>query len=125
MTGKMAGSRIVYGRVTVMSARAQTRRMQYGYSNGAVIYLNGRQLALGHQLGHAHDHVLVGDFLPDGHPAGASKGGRAAIAGRLEFLGPAGFVPPVVPFSGPDVQVGVIHPDILPAEHVWQRDSSF
>jgi hypothetical protein len=45
MTGKIAGSRIVYARTTITAARDETRRMQYAYSNGAVIYLNGRPLA--------------------------------------------------------------------------------
>jgi hypothetical protein len=45
MTGKIAGSRIVYARTTITAAQAETRRMQYAYNNGAVIYLNGRPLA--------------------------------------------------------------------------------
>jgi hypothetical protein len=46
MTGKMAGSRIVYARTTVTAERDETRRMEYTYSNGVVVYLNGRPLAL-------------------------------------------------------------------------------
>jgi hypothetical protein len=45
MTGRMAGSRIVYARTTITAARTETRRMQYAYANGVVIYLNGRPLA--------------------------------------------------------------------------------
>jgi hypothetical protein len=45
MTGRMAGSRIVYARTTITAARTETRRMQYAYANGLVIYLNGRPLA--------------------------------------------------------------------------------
>jgi hypothetical protein len=45
MTGKIAGSRIVYARATITAAHDETRRMQYAYSNGVVIYLNGRALA--------------------------------------------------------------------------------
>jgi hypothetical protein len=45
MTGKIAGSRIVYARSTIAAAHDEIRRMQYAYSNGAVIYLNGRPLA--------------------------------------------------------------------------------
>jgi hypothetical protein len=44
MTGKIAGSRVVYARATITAARDETRRMQYAYSNGVVIYLNGRPL---------------------------------------------------------------------------------
>lgn len=45
MTGKLADSRIVYARTTITAAKDEIRRMQYAYSNGAVIYLNGRPLA--------------------------------------------------------------------------------
>ena len=45
MTGKMAGSRVVYARTTIATTRAETRRLQYAYSDGVVIYLNGRPLA--------------------------------------------------------------------------------
>jgi len=45
MTGTIAGSRIVYARATITAAHDETRRMQYAYSNGVVIYLNGRPLA--------------------------------------------------------------------------------
>jgi hypothetical protein len=45
MTGRIEGSRIVYARTTVTAARDELRRLQYTYSNGAVIYLNGRPLA--------------------------------------------------------------------------------
>jgi hypothetical protein len=45
MTGKLADSRIVYARTTITAARAETRRLQYAYANGVVIYLNGRPLA--------------------------------------------------------------------------------
>jgi hypothetical protein len=45
MTGKMAGSRIVYARTTITAAHDETRRLQYAYSNGVVVYLNGRPLA--------------------------------------------------------------------------------
>ncbi len=45
MTGKIEGSRIVYARTTLTAARDELRRLPYTYSNGAVVYLNGRPLA--------------------------------------------------------------------------------
>jgi hypothetical protein len=42
MTGRIAGSRIVYARTTLTAARDEIRRLEYAYSNGAVLYLNGR-----------------------------------------------------------------------------------
>lgn len=46
MTGRMAGSRIVYARTTITAARDEIRRLQFSYCNGVVIYLNGRPLAM-------------------------------------------------------------------------------
>lgn len=45
MTGKLAGSRIVYARTTIDSPRDAIRRLQFCYSDGVVIYVNGRPLA--------------------------------------------------------------------------------
>lgn len=45
MTGRIAGSRIVYARTTISAPREATRRLQYAYSNGVAVYLNGRPLA--------------------------------------------------------------------------------
>ncbi len=44
MTGKLAGGRIVYARTTITAERDEIRRLHYTYSNGTVIYLNGRPL---------------------------------------------------------------------------------
>lgn len=45
MTGRIEGSRIVYARTTITTAHDEIRRLQYAYSNGVVVYLNGRPLA--------------------------------------------------------------------------------
>jgi hypothetical protein len=45
MTGKIAGSRIVYARTAITATRDEIRRMRYTYNNGVVIYLNSRPLA--------------------------------------------------------------------------------
>jgi hypothetical protein len=45
MTGRIAGSRIVYARTTITASRDELRRLQFAYGNGIVIYLNGRPLA--------------------------------------------------------------------------------
>jgi hypothetical protein len=70
MTGKMAGSRIVYARTTITAAHDEIRRMQYAYGNGIVIYLNGRPLAFGMNPGGLRSNLgvmaRVGDavYLP-------------------------------------------------------------
>jgi hypothetical protein len=45
MTGRIAGSRIVYARTTLTAARDEIRRLEYAYGNGAVLYLNERPVA--------------------------------------------------------------------------------
>jgi hypothetical protein len=45
MTGRIEGSRVVYARTTITTAHDEIRRLQYAYSNGVVVYLNGRPLA--------------------------------------------------------------------------------
>lgn len=45
MTGKIAGSKVVYARTTIDSPRDEIRRMQFCYSDGVVIYVNGRPLS--------------------------------------------------------------------------------
>jgi len=44
MTGRIAGSRVVYARTTITAAANGIRRLQYAYANGVAIYLNGRPL---------------------------------------------------------------------------------
>jgi hypothetical protein len=46
MSGAFAGARVVYARTTLTSRGDEIRRMRYTYSNGVLIYLNGRPLAL-------------------------------------------------------------------------------
>ena len=44
MAGRVAGSRVVFARTIVDADRAEVRRLQYGYSDGVVIYVNGEPL---------------------------------------------------------------------------------
>ncbi|HEX7918262.1 MAG TPA: hypothetical protein VF454_02615 [Gemmatimonadales bacterium] len=70
MTGKMAGSKVVYARTTITSTRAETRRLEFAYANGVVIYLNGRPLFFGMNPGGFRaglgvmDHVGEAVYLP-------------------------------------------------------------
>ena len=45
MTGKISSSKVVYARTTIESPRAERRRMQFTYSDGVIVYLNGRPIA--------------------------------------------------------------------------------
>jgi hypothetical protein len=47
MGGRVAGSQVVFARATIQSDRAGPRRMWFGYSDGIVVYCNGRPLFFG------------------------------------------------------------------------------
>ena len=87
MTGKVAGSRIVYARTTLESPRAELRRLQYSYSDGVVIYLNGRPLALAMNPQGLRDDLGImagsGDvvYLP------LEKGRNELVFASIEFSG--------------------------------------
>ena len=47
MGGRVRGTKVVYARTTLQSPRDETRRLQFTYSDGITIYLNGRPLYFG------------------------------------------------------------------------------
>jgi len=87
MTGKVAGSRIVYARTSIESPRSEIRRLQYSYSDGVVIYLNGRPLALAMNPQGLRDDLGImagaGDvvYLP------LEKGRNELVFASIEFSG--------------------------------------
>lgn len=47
MGGRVHGSQVVFARTELQSSRAEVRRMQFSYSDGITIYLNGQPLYFG------------------------------------------------------------------------------
>ncbi len=47
MGNRVTGSKVVFARVTIEADRARVRRLLFGYSDGAVVYLNGQPLFFG------------------------------------------------------------------------------
>lgn len=47
MGGRVAGSKVVLARTEIIADRAEMRRMHFGYSDGVIIYCNGRPLFFG------------------------------------------------------------------------------
>lgn len=47
MGGRVRGTKVVLARTSLQSARNETRRMQFSYSDGITIYLNGQPLYFG------------------------------------------------------------------------------
>lgn len=47
MTGRVKGTKVVYARTFITAEREELRRMQFGYSDGVVIHINGQPLFFG------------------------------------------------------------------------------
>ena len=47
MDNRVPGSKVVFARATIQSRTAERRRLLFGYSDGAVVYLNGQPLFFG------------------------------------------------------------------------------
>jgi hypothetical protein len=87
MTGKVAGSRIVYARTTVTAAHDETRRMQYAYGNGVVIYLNGRPLAFGMNPGGLRSNLGVMARVGDAVYLPLKRGRNQIVLAVIECTG--------------------------------------
>ena len=87
MTGKVAGSRIVYARTTIESPRAELRRLQYSYSDGVVIYLNGRPLALAMNPQGLRDDLGIMAGVGDVIYLPLEKGRNELVFASIEFSG--------------------------------------
>jgi len=85
--GRVAGSKVVYARTTVMSDRDQFRKLDIGFSDGLVVYCNGVPLYSGmHPSGLNNDLGIlrpVGDavFIP------LKKGDNEIVMAVTEFFG--------------------------------------
>lgn len=98
MTGKLPGSRIVYARTTIDSPRDELRRLQFCYSDGVVIYVNGQPVAFAMNPQGFRDDLgimaRVGDAVYVPLEKGRNEivfavievGGGWAFGGRLEAL---------------------------------------
>lgn len=87
MTGKMAGSRVVYARTAVTAAHDETRRLQYAYSNGVVIYLNGRPLAFAMNPGGLRNNLGVMAKTGDAVYLPLRRGGNRLVFAVIECTG--------------------------------------
>jgi hypothetical protein len=95
LAGRVTGSRVIYARTTISAAKAGLRRMQFGFSDGVVIYCNGVPLFAGMHPSGFRDlgyFQLLGDavYLPlragknDIVMAVTEYFGGWAFSGRLE-----------------------------------------
>jgi hypothetical protein len=87
MTGKIAGARIVYARTTVTATHETTRRMQFAYNNGAVIYLNGRPLAFAMNPGGLRSNLGVMAKVGDAVYLPLRKGQNQIVLAVIDLTG--------------------------------------
>ena len=87
MTGKIAGSRIVYARTTITATRDEIRRLQYAYSNGVVIYLNGRPLVFAMNPGGLRNNLGVMAKVGDAVYLPLKKGRNQLVFAVIECTG--------------------------------------
>ncbi|HEY8258229.1 MAG TPA: hypothetical protein VIG08_11305 [Gemmatimonadales bacterium] len=87
MTGKIEGSRVVYARTTITAARDETRRMQYAYSNGVVIYLNGRPLAFAMNPGGLRSNLGVMEKAGDAVYLPLKRGKNQVVLAIIQCTG--------------------------------------
>ena len=87
MTGKVAGARVVYARTTIQSPRAEIRRLQYSYSDGVVIYLNGRPIALAMNPQGLRDDLGIMAAVGDAVYLPLEKGRNELVFASIEFSG--------------------------------------
>ncbi len=87
MTGKIAGSRIVYARTTIMATHDEIRRMQYAYGNGVVIYLNGRPLVFAMNPGGLRNNLGVMAKVGDAVYLSLKKGKNQLVFAVIECTG--------------------------------------
>lgn len=87
MTGKMAGSRIVYARTTITASKEEIRRLQYAYGNGVVIYLNGRPLAMAMNPGGLRSNLGVMAHIGDTVYLPLRKGPNQLVFAVIEVTG--------------------------------------
>ena len=87
MTGKIAGSKIVYGRTTIDSPRDEIRRLQFCYSDGVVIYVNGRPLSFAMNPQGLRDDLGIMSFIGDAVYVPLTKGRNEIVFAVIEVGG--------------------------------------
>ena len=86
MSGQVPGAKVVFARTTIESDRDETKRMLFGYVNGAVIYANGRPLFFGTDTGGG-----TMNLNGDGVYVPLRKGANEIVFAVTNFTGGWGF----------------------------------
>ena len=87
MTGTVAGSRIVYARTTLESRQREIRCLHFEYSDGVVIYLNGRPVAFAMNPAGLRDGLGIMARAGDAVYLPLEKGHNELVFAVIEFTG--------------------------------------
>ena len=87
MRGRVRGTRVVYARTDLQAARDELRRMQFGYSDGIVIYLNGQPLYFGMNPQNLRDDLGVMSRRGDAVYLPLKRGRNELVVAVTEYSG--------------------------------------
>ncbi|MEW6125690.1 MAG: hypothetical protein AB1757_01395 [Acidobacteriota bacterium] len=93
-SGKREGRRAVYARAVIYSDRGQTKRMSFGYSDEATVFLNGQPLFTGKSAFRFRDPGFLGimDVENDAVYLNLKKGRNELILGVADYFGGWGLI---------------------------------
>ena len=87
MGGRVRGSQVVFARTTIDSPRDETRRLQFSYSNGATIYINGQPLYFGMNAQGLRDGLGIMTPLGDAVYLPLKRGHNDLVIAVTEYSG--------------------------------------
>jgi hypothetical protein len=93
-TGKREGRKGVYARTTLYSDRDQIKRLSFGYSDEATLFLNGKPVFTGKSAFRFRDPGFLGimDVEDDAVYLPLKKGRNDIVLGLAEYFGGWGFI---------------------------------
>jgi hypothetical protein len=91
MGGRVRGTKVVYARTTLQASRDETRRLQFAYSDGITIYLNGQPLYFGMNPQGLRDNLGLMPSDGDAVYLPLKRGRNALVVAVTEYSGGWGF----------------------------------
>jgi hypothetical protein len=92
--GKREGRKVVFARTFVYSDRDQLKRMSFGYSDEATVFLNSQPVFTGRSAYHYRDPGFLGimDVEDDAVYLNLKKGRNEIVLGTADYFGGWGFI---------------------------------
>lgn len=87
MGGRVRGTKVVFARTTLESTRDEIRRMQFGFSDGITIYLNGQPLYFGMNAQGLRDNLGLMPVAGDAVYLPLKRGRNELVVAVTEYSG--------------------------------------